>query len=129
MKGFFKEFGTFATRGNAVNLAAGVVIGAAFNQVTTALTEDILTPPVGLLLAGARFSELSFRLNNGIIISYGHFLQTILNFVLIMLALFLLVKLFTSLERRRTGKSRNLDDNPHLEALLEIRDELRARRS
>jgi len=89
----------------------------------------VLTPPVGLLFNGERFSDLSAPIGYGLVITYGHFLQAVFNFVLIMLALFLLVKFFISLERRRTGKASNLDDNPQLDVLLEIRDELRARRS
>lgn len=125
MKSFFKEFETFAIHGNAIDLAVGVVIGAAFNQVTSALSSDILTPPIGLLLGGADFSKLAFRLGGSSTIQYGLFLQALLNFVLIALALFLLVKLINSLAHKKKQEEKKPAENPELKVLMEIRDQLK----
>jgi large conductance mechanosensitive channel len=125
MKGFFKEFETFAVKGNAIDLAIGVVIGAAFGQITTALSTNILTPFVGLFLGGYDFSKLSVTLGGNAVVSYGIFLQAVLNFVLIALALFLLVKLLNRLTRKKKEDEKKPAENPELKVLMEIRDELR----
>ena len=125
MKGFWREFETFAVRGNAIDLAIGVVIGAAFNQITTSLATNIITPPIGLLIGGFDFSKLAIPLGGSATIQYGVFLQAVLNFVLIALALFLMVKLINSLARRKKKEEQKPAENPELKVLLEIRDELR----
>jgi large conductance mechanosensitive channel len=126
MKAFFKEFETFAVRGNAIDLAVGVVIGAAFGQITTALANNILTPPIGLLLMSHDFARLSIPLGNGVEIGYGVFLQAVLNFIIIAFALFLLVKVLNKLTRKRKEEEKKPAENPELKVLMEIRDELRA---
>lgn len=125
MKGFLKEFETFATRGNAIELAVGVVIGAAFNQVTTSLANNIITPPIGVLLGGVDFSKLSVRLGGNAVLGYGLFLQALLNFVVIAFALFLLLKVINRLTEKRKQEEKKPAENPELKVLLEIRDELR----
>lgn len=127
MKGFFEEFKQFAMHGNALDLAVGVVIGAAFNQITTSLANNVLTPPVGLLFGGVNFSKLTIPLGGSAVISYGLFLQAILNFVIIALVLFLLVKGLNHLTRKRKEEEKKPAENPELKVLLEIRDSLRAR--
>jgi large conductance mechanosensitive channel len=98
---FLHEFETFAVKGNAIDLAVGVVIGAAFGQITNTLSTNILTPFVGLLLGGYDFSKLSFTLAGNAVVGYGLFLQALLNFVLIAFALFLMVKLINRLTRKK----------------------------
>ena len=127
MKNFFKEFETFALRGNALELAVAVVIGAAFNQITTALVNNIITPPIGLLIGGFDFAKLAIPLGGAATISYGLFLQALINFVLIALTLFIFVKLINRLTKRRKAEEKKPSENPELKALLEIRDELRKR--
>jgi len=129
MKNFLKEFETFAVRGNAIDLAIGVVIGAAFGQITNALSSNILTPFVGLLLGGYDFSKLSVRLLGDAVIGYGVFLQAMLNFVLIAFALFLLVKLINRITRRKKQEEQAAKpvESAELAVLKEIRDSLRAR--
>lgn len=124
MKSFFKEFETFAVRGNAIDLAVGVVIGAAFGQITSTLSTNILTPIVGLLLGGYDFAKLEFDLGGSSVMQYGLFLQAVLNFVLIAFALFLLVKLFNSLTRKKKAEEKKPAENPELKVLMEIRDAL-----
>lgn len=127
MKDFLKEFETFAIRGNAIDLAIGVVIGAAFGAITTALSSDILTPFIGLFLGGYDFSKLSFTLGGNAVVSYGVFLQACVNFVIIAFALFLIMKLINSLARKKKQEEQKPAENPELKVLMEIRDELKKR--
>src|SRR3989338_10028056 len=114
MRGFFKEFEEFAVKGNAVDLAVGVVIGAAFGQVTTALASGVITPPVSLLLGGTDFEQLVIPIGGGAVIALGAFLQACINFVLIALALFFLVKLLGRLMRKRREAEKKPGENPEL---------------
>src|ERR1041384_5444179 len=108
----FKEFREFAVKGNAIDLAVGVVIGAAFGAVVTSLVNDVIMPPIGKLLGGVDFSNLFLVLGQGSYASlkaakdagaaplnYGVFFNTIINFVIIAFALFATVKGFNSLRR------------------------------
>lgn len=126
MKNFLKEFETFALRGNALELAIGVVIGAAFNQITTSLASNILTPPIGLLIGGFDFAKLAIPLGGDASLQYGIFLQAVLNFVIIALALFIFVKAINRITRRHRKEERALE-SAELKVLLEIRDELKKR--
>jgi large conductance mechanosensitive channel len=131
MKSFFKEFETFAVRGNAIDLAIGVVIGAAFNQVTTTLATNVLTPPIGLLIGGFDFSKLALPLGGSATIQDGLVLQAVLNFILIAFALFLIVKLLNRLTRKRQQEDKKAAgaakpvENEQVTLLREIRDELK----
>ena len=127
MKGFLKEFEMFAVRGNAIDLAVGVVIGAAFNQVTTSLASGVLTPPIGYLLGGFDFTKLSITLGGDAVIAYGAFLEALLNFIIIAFVLFLFVRLFNRLGRKRKEEEKMPAENPELKVLMEIRDALKAR--
>lgn len=92
MKKFFQEFKAFALRGNVINLAVGVMIGAAFQSVVTALTENILSPIVGLV-AGQNFDSLVLDMPRlGVTIGYGAFLTALVNFFITALVIFLIVK-------------------------------------
>jgi large conductance mechanosensitive channel len=127
MKSFLKEFETFAVKGNAFDLAIGVVIGAAFSAITNSLVANIITPPFGLLLNGIDFSKLAIPLGGSASIGYGIFLQTVINFIIVAFALFLLVKVMNRLKRKQKQEEQKPAENPELKALLEIRDELRKR--
>lgn len=132
MKGLLKEFETFAMRGNALELAVGVIIGAAFNQVVTALTNNVLTPPLGLLLGNVDLADFAVRIiGTGVVIKYGVFLQALINFVITAFALFLFLKGFNRLARRREeeekAEEKKPEENPELKVLMEIRDELKNR--
>lgn len=129
MKNLLKEFETFAVKGNALDLAVGVVIGAAFSAITNSLVNNIITPPLGLLLNGIDFSKLALPLGGSASIGYGIFLQTIINFIIVAFALFLVVKVMNRLKRKQKQEEQKPAENPELKALLEIRDELRKRAS
>ena len=105
--GFFKDFKEFIMRGNVIDMAVGVVIGAAFGKIVTSLVNDIVMPPIGLAIGGVAFSELKATLKEpvttiledgtesvteGVYIHYGNFIQTILEFIIIALCIFLVVR-------------------------------------
>ena len=124
MKNFFNEFKAFAVRGNAIDLAVGVVIGAAFSAITNSLVTNIITPPLGLLIGGIDFSKLSIPLGGSAVIGYGVFLQALFNFLIIAFALFLLIKVINKLTRE-TKKEPTPAESAELKVLQEIRDAVR----
>lgn len=131
---FFSEFKTFAVRGNVVDLAVGLVIGAAFGKIVTSLVADIISPPLGLLIGGVDFSSLSLTLRQAagdtqaVTINYGIFIQTIINFAIIAFAIFLLVRGINALKRKEAEQP-SAPPAPSAEEklLAEIRDALVAR--
>lgn len=102
---FLKEFREFAVKGNVVDMAVGVVIGAAFGKIVSSLVADIITPPIGWLIGGVDFSHLAVTLTppiegmQAVTIKYGLFLQQIFDFSIVAFALFMLVKAVNILRR------------------------------
>lgn len=96
----FKEFKEFAIKGNAIDLAIGVIIGAAFGKIVDSLVHDIILPPFGLILGNIDFSNLKWTLSSGAILGYGAFFNAIINFLIIAFAIFLVVKQINRLRRR-----------------------------
>ena len=90
--GMLKEFREFAVKGNAVDMAVGIIIGAAFGKVVTSLVNDIIMPPIGMLLGRVDFSSLAIALNEKTAIKYGVFLNNILDFLIVAFCIFLVVK-------------------------------------
>ena len=90
--GMLKEFREFAVKGNAVDMAVGIIIGGAFGKIVTSLVNDIIMPPIGMLLGRVPFSELTIELNAKTAIKYGAFLNTILDFVIVAFCIFLVVR-------------------------------------
>lgn len=125
MKSFLEEFKTFAIRGNVIDLAIGVVIGAAFNQITTSLVNNILTPPLGALMGGINFETLTIPLWGTAVIGYGVFLQALINFILIAFTLFLVIKAINRFSRKQKEEEKKPSANSELKVLMEIRDELK----
>ena len=102
--GLGTEFKEFAMKGNVIDLAVGVVIGAAFGKIVSSLVADVIMPPLGLALGGIDFKEYGVNLATGadgnpVVLKYGSFLQTIFEFLIIALALFLVIKGINSLKR------------------------------
>lgn len=98
------EFKEFAMKGNVIDLAVGVVIGAAFGKIVAALVADVFMPPIGLIIGGINFSDLAVRLGTDptgkpVLLKYGDFSQTILEFLIIAFVIFLLVKGINTLKR------------------------------
>lgn len=95
MRKFMKEFREFALKGNVMNLAVGIIIGAAFQQIVASLTENILSPLIGLV-AGQNFDHLSLRFW-GIELTYGAFITSVINFVIMAFVIFLIIKFITKI--------------------------------
>jgi large conductance mechanosensitive channel len=109
--GMLQEFKAFAMRGSVVDLAVGVVIGAAFGKIVTALVEKIIMPPIGLVTGGIDFSQLKWVLKPGddsdpkhkiaeVAIGYGDFINTVITFLIIAVAIFLVVKAINKMQRK-----------------------------
>ena len=137
--GLLTEFKEFAARGNVVDLAVGVIIGASFGKIVTSLVDQVIMPPVGLLLGSVDFSKLEWVLKpenpateavEKVAIQYGAFINTLLQFLIVAFVVFLLVKGINRLRREQAAEPEAAPAAPTAtEALLaEIRDELKARR-
>ena len=133
------EFKEFAARGNVVDLAVGVIIGASFGKIVTSLVEQVVMPPIGLLLGRVDFSELKWVLApenpateavEEVAIQYGAFINTVIQFVIVAFVVFLMVKGINKLRRAEAADptpSAPPAPTPTETLLAEIRDELRAR--
>ncbi|HEU4677141.1 MAG TPA: large-conductance mechanosensitive channel protein MscL [Candidatus Paceibacterota bacterium] len=126
MRKFFNEFKQFAMRGNVLDLAIAVVIGGAFNKIVSSLVDTIITPAIGLLIGGVDFSALSFTVGASTF-KYGLFVQNVVDFVLIALIIFLVVKAMNRFHRREEEEEEKLPPEPpeEVKLLREIRDELK----
>ncbi len=127
-----QEFKKFAVRGNVVDLAVGIIIGAAFGKIVTALVSGVLMPPIGLLLGGVNFSDLSLVLKDAVgetpavVIAYGAFIQTVVDFTIVAFAVFMLVKGINSLKKKEEEAPKEPPAPSAEETLLtEIRDLLK----
>jgi large conductance mechanosensitive channel len=96
----FKDFKEFAVKGNAIDLAVGVIIGAAFGKIVDSLVNDIIMPPFGLVLGNLDFSKLAIHFNSGAVLRYGAFINAIVNFLIISFAIFLLIKQMNRFRRK-----------------------------
>lgn len=132
MKGFWSEFRSFAVKGNALELAIAVVVGAAFTGVVNSLVADIITPLIGFLTNNVDLKTLSWAVRPDLTIKYGSFLQACFNFVVVSLSIFAVFKVLSAARRRlfREGeKATPPEQKPAQERLLEeIRDLLRERK-
>ena len=127
MKNFVAEFKAFAMRGNVIDLAVAVVIGAAFGKIVSSLVENIVTPLIGVLLGGVDFSGLSMQIGESVI-KYGVFLQSIFDFIIIALAIFMAIKALSRLQKKEEAKPEAPAPTPEDVLLLrEIRDSLKNR--
>ncbi len=123
-----EEFRKFILRGNVIDLAVAVVLGAAFGAIVTSLTNDIIMPLVGILLGGVDFASLSVQVGSAVL-AYGKFIQAIINFLIVGLALFFIVKAVNrAMEFRRKAEVVVAPPAPAEDVVLlrEIRDLLRA---
>lgn len=129
---FIQEFKKFAMRGNVIDLTVGVVIGGAFGKIVNSLVADIITPPLGLIIGGVDFSNLTINLNSPIgdlkpvTINYGKFLQATFDFLIIAFALFLLIRTINRLQKKEEEKPAPPPEIPaDVKLLTEIRDLLK----
>ncbi|WP_166786750.1 large-conductance mechanosensitive channel protein MscL [Jeotgalibacillus salarius] len=120
-----KEFREFAMRGNVLELAIAVVLGAAFGKIVTALVENIIMPFVGIILGGVNFSSLIVTVGNAEV-TYGIFIQAVIDFIIVAFAIFLFVKLINRFKRKEEAKEEAAPViDPQTELLTEIRDLLK----
>lgn len=137
MKKFLNEFKEFAMRGNVVDMAVGVIIGGAFGKIVTSLVNDIIMPPIGFLLGGVNFKDLSIKLGEklsedgktmeAVTVNYGNFIQQTVDFLIIAFCIFLLVKAVMKLTKKNEEEPAPAKPEPTAEEklLTEIRDLLK----
>ncbi|ENM5925876.1 large-conductance mechanosensitive channel protein MscL [Vibrio mimicus] len=128
-----KEFKAFASRGNVIDMAVGIIIGAAFGKIVSSFVADIIMPPIGIILGGVNFSDLSFVLlaaqgdAPAVVIAYGKFIQTVVDFMIIAFAIFMGLKAINSLKRKEEAAPKAPPaPSKDQELLSEIRDLLKA---
>ncbi|MCL4548885.1 MAG: large-conductance mechanosensitive channel protein MscL [Bacteroidetes bacterium] len=95
-----QEFKTFAMKGNVVDMAVGIIIGAAFGKIITSLVNDVIMPPIGLLVGGIDFSGLAIDLSRGVVIKYGMFINTVIDFTIVAFAIFMMIKALNTLKKK-----------------------------
>jgi large conductance mechanosensitive channel len=131
--GFAKEFKTFAMRGNVMDMAIGIVIGAAFGKIVTSLVNDVIMPPVGVLMGGVDFSSLSVTLKAAgagapaVTLKYGMLINTIIDFLIVAFAIFLVIKGLNSLKRKQEAPASPPPPPVQEMILRDIRDILRSK--
>ncbi len=130
--GVIQEFKTFAVKGNMIDMAVGIIIGAAFGKIISSLVGDVIMPPIGILLGGVDFSNLTVVLKEAVekapavTLNYGKFIQTIIDFLIIAFCIFVMVKGINTLKRE---EKEHPAEPPKEEVLLtEIRDLLKSKK-
>ena len=127
-----KEFQQFAMRGNVIDMAVGIIIGAAFGKIITSLVEDIIMPPIGFLLGGMDFSNLKLIIKEAtasapvVAIKYGAFINVVINFSIVAFAMFILIRAMNTLKKKEEVAPSAPPKPSNQELLLmEIRDVLK----
>jgi large conductance mechanosensitive channel len=137
----FKEFKEFAMRGNVVDMAVGIIIGAAFGRIVSSMVEDVVMPPIGLLMGNMDFSQLYINLSGtdypslaaaqeagAATINYGMFINAVLHFLIVAFAIFILIRGMNRLKRKaEEAPAEPPQASAEVQLLTEIRDSLRAR--
>lgn len=127
-----KEFKEFAMRGNVVDMAVGIVIGGAFGKIVSSFVNDVLMPPIGILLGDMDFSKLGVTIKEAtetaeaVVVKYGAFLNTVIDFVIVAFAIFMVIKAMNNLKKKEEAKPAAPPAPSNEETLLtEIRDLLK----
>lgn len=127
-----KEFKTFAMKGNVVDMAVGIIIGVAFGKIISSFVGDVLMPPIGLMLGGLDFSNLSLTLKTGsegvepVMLKYGVFINTVIDFLIVAFAIFMAIKAMNSMKKKEEEKPAAPPAPPaDVQLLTEIRDLLK----
>jgi large conductance mechanosensitive channel len=126
------EFKEFAMRGNVVDMAVGIIIGAAFGKIVSSFVSDIIMPPLGVIIGGVDFTDLAVTIKaatenaEAVTLKYGAFIQTVLDFLIVAFAIFMAIKLMNSLKKKEEEKPAEPPEPSAEEKLLtEIRDLLK----
>ncbi|MDP3878062.1 MAG: large-conductance mechanosensitive channel protein MscL [Methylobacter sp.] len=127
-----QEFKEFAVKGNAIDMAVGIIVGASFGKIISSLVADVVMPPIGVLIGGVDFTKLAITIKEAtegtpaVTLNYGNFIQTMVDFTLIAFAIFMAVKLINSLKKKQE-EAPAAPPEPSKEELLltEIRDLLK----
>ena len=133
MRGMLSEFRQFAVRGNVVDMAVGIIIGAAFGNIVSSFVGDVVMPPLGVIIGGVDFSDLAIVLKAAegetpaVTIGYGKFIRTVIDFTIVAFAVFMGVKAMNSLKRKEEAAPAP-PPPPEVELLTEIRNLLRDRK-
>ena len=129
-----QEFKSFAMRGNVVDMAVGIIIGGAFGKIVSSFVKDVIMPPIGMIIGGVDFGDLAITLKEAagevpaVVISYGAFIQTLVDFIIIAFAIFMAVKAMNSMKKKEEEKPAAPPAPSKEEVLLaEIRDLLKDR--
>ncbi len=133
MAGLIKEFRDFAMKGNVVDMAVGIIIGAGFGKIVSSLVADVIMPPIGMLIGGIDFTGLKIVLHEAaegkaaVTLNYGQFLQTVIDFTIVAFSVFLLIKTMNAIKRKEESAPAPAPDTKQEILLREIRDLLRAK--
>jgi len=130
--GVMSEFKDFAVKGNAIDMAVGIVIGAAFGKIVSSVLADVIMPPIGVLMGGVNFTDLAIVLKEAagdapaVVIKYGNFIQTVVDFTIIAFAIFMVVKAINKMKKQEKEAPAEPPKPSNEEVLLtEIRDLLK----
>ncbi|WP_333873770.1 large-conductance mechanosensitive channel protein MscL [Methylobacter sp.] len=133
--GILQEFKEFAVKGNAIDMAVGIIIGAAFGKIISSLVADVFMPPIGVLIGGVDFTKLAFTLKEAsgntpaVTLNYGNFIQTLVDFTIIAFVIFMAIKLINRLKKKEAAAPTVTPKPSKEEQLLtEIRDLLKERK-
>ena len=126
------EFKDFAMRGNVVDMAVGIIIGGAFGKIISSFVNEVLMPPLGMLMGGVNFGDLAFTLKEAsgdaaaVVVGYGSFIQTVIDFVIIAFAIFMAIKAMNSMKKKEEeAPAAPPKPSAEVELLTEIRDNLK----
>lgn len=135
---FIQEFKDFAVKGNAIDMAVGVIIGGAFGKIVSSIVNDLIMPPIGWIIGGVNFTDLKLELpvnplsdgTEPVCVAYGNFLQTCLDFLIVAFCVFMLVRLITKFPRKKKEDAKPAapaEPSEDVRLLREILDELKKR--
>lgn len=133
MKKFFGEFSKFIQRGSVIDMAVGVIIGSAFSTIVNSLVNDIIMPVIAVITSSNNFTNLAYTTSHGAVIAYGNFIQSVVNFLIIALVLFIVVREMNrikdisekKLKLKKEEEQVVVEDSDELKTLKEIRDLLK----
>lgn len=126
MKSFVEDFKAFAMKGNVVDLAVAVIIGAAFGKIVSSLVDNIVMPLIGILVGGVDFSGLTAEVGDATV-TYGVFIQSVIDFIIIALVIFIAVRMIAKLDKKEEApaEEKPVEPSEEVKLLREIRDSLR----